>query len=64
MLKNSNQDTGALLSLFRPFLDTVTRIYTEFEELGIALRQDWLYERYNEFRKLTKVLLNQVLQGS
>ena len=46
-----------LLGLMRPYLDTITRIYTEFEDLGIGERQDWLYERYSEFRKLAKVLL-------
>lgn len=42
----------------------MTRIYAEFEELGIELRTEWLLERYSEFRKLTKVLLTQVLQSS
>lgn len=42
----------------------MTRIYAEFEELGIELRTEWLLERYSEFRKLTKVLLAQVLQSS
>ena len=45
------------MSLLRPFLDTVTRIYSEFEELDVEGRQEWLYERYSELRKLTKVLL-------
>ena len=48
------------MSLLRPYLDTVTRIYSEFEELDVAGRQEWLYERYSELRKLTKVLLQQV----
>eukprot|EP00354_Favella_ehrenbergii_P005857 CAMPEP_0170473760 /NCGR_PEP_ID=MMETSP0123-20130129/15616_1 /TAXON_ID=182087 /ORGANISM="Favella ehrenbergii, Strain Fehren 1" /LENGTH=235 /DNA_ID=CAMNT_0010743003 /DNA_START=719 /DNA_END=1422 /DNA_ORIENTATION=- len=55
---------SGLLGLLRPYLDTVTRIYTEFEEIGISGRQDWLYERYSELRKLAKVLLSQVLKGT
>ena len=32
--------------------------------MKIRNRDDWLYERYSEFRKLIKVLLNQIEQGS
>ena len=53
----SSEAINGLLSLLRPFLDTVTRIYGEFEELEVEGRQEWLYERYSELRKLTKVLL-------
>lgn len=53
----SSEAINGLLSLLRPFLDTVTRIYSEFEELQVEGRQEWLYERYSELRKLTKVLL-------
>ena len=35
----------------------------EFSELEISGRHEWLYERYSEFRKMTKVLLKQVLRG-
>ena len=56
--------SGDVLSLFKPFLDTVTRIYQEFEELEIKQRQDWLHERYAEFRKMTKILLAKVLQDT
>ena len=35
----------------------------EFEELDIYGRHEWLYERYSEFRKMTKILLKQVLRG-
>ena len=45
------------MTLFKPYLDTVVRIFTEFEELDICGRHEWLYERYSEFRKMTKVLL-------
>ena len=31
--------------------------------MGILGRQEWLYERYSEFRKMTKILLKQVLRG-
>lgn len=55
--KSGESNVKGLLGLMRPFLDTITRIYTEFEELGIIERHDWLYERYSEFRKLAKVLL-------
>ena len=51
------------MTLFKPYLDTVVRIFTEFEELDIYGRHEWLYERYSEFRKMTKVLLKQVLRG-
>ena len=54
---SGDKNVKGLLGLMRPYLDTITRIYTEFEELGIGERQDWLYERYSEFRKLAKVLL-------
>lgn len=46
-----------LLGLMRPYLDMITRIFTEIEGLKITGRHDWLYERYSEFRKLAKVLL-------
>ena len=49
---------NALLGLLKPYLDTVTRVYNELEELGVELREEWLYERYSEFRKLAKVLLS------
>ena len=54
---DANETIAGLLSLLRPYLDTVTRIYSEFEELEVAGRQEWLYERYSELRKITKVLL-------
>ena len=51
------------MTLFKPYLDTVVRIFMEFEELDIYGRHEWLYERYSEFRKMTKILLKQVLRG-
>lgn len=56
-------DAQALLALLKPYLDTVTQIFTEFTELGIEGRNEWLYDRYSEFRKMTKILLKQVLRS-
>ena len=60
---SQTHDAQALLTLFKPYLDTVVRIFTEFEDLDICGRHEWLYERYSEFRKMTKILLKQVLRG-
>ena len=46
--------------LLKPFLDTVTCIFREFEDLSILNRKQWLYERYTEFRKIVKILISQV----
>lgn len=45
-----------VLPLLKPLLDTTTLIFREFEELQICHREDWLYERYSEIRKLVKLI--------
>ena len=45
--------------LLKPYLDSTMLIFKEFTDLGLPPDDchDWLYERYNEVRKLVKAAL-------
>ena len=54
----TSSDINALIAILKPYLDTVTRIYAELDDLKVTNREDWLYERYSELRKLAKIVLS------
>ena len=45
--------------MIKPFLDTTTLIFHELQDLEIDDRDEWLYERYTELRKLVKIIVSQ-----
>jgi len=46
--------------LVKQFMDTCVLIYREFEELNLPNKDQWLWERYGEIRKLVKVQLKEL----
>ena len=52
-----------MLTLLKPFLDTTTLIYCELEDHRVEKREEWLYERYSELRKLVKIIVGHSDEG-
>jgi hypothetical protein len=50
--------------LLKQLMDTCVLIYREFVELKLPGRDEWLWERYAEVRKLVKVQLKELRQRS
>ena len=50
--------------LLKVFMDDCVCIYREFQQLDIPGREQWLYDRYSEVRKMVKVQLKEIEQKS